>query len=207
MEISYINDVGDVMDLEESWLKYAFSRVNDKHGTDIKRLYNVELSDLTIKFPRIRFSDAKQIIKDKYHYEAYNKDDFERKEEELISKYAKETYGTDFVFVTHYPYATRPFYSMKDTDGYTKTFDLIYKGLEITSGAQREHRYEVLKQQVEEKGIDPESLSFYLDFFKYGCPPHGGLGFGIARLLMQMLNIDNIREATFIYRGPTRLKP
>ena len=96
---------------------------------------------------------------------------------------------------------------MKGKDGFSESFDLIYKVIEITSGAQREHRYEILRQQIEEKGLNCNDFQFYLEFFQYGCPPHGGLGFGIARLLMQMFEIDNIREATFIYRGPTRLKP
>ena len=96
---------------------------------------------------------------------------------------------------------------MKNEEGTTETYDLLYKGIEITSGAQREHRYDILTKQIEEKGIDPKTLDFYIEFFKYGCPPHGGFGFGMARLLMRIFEIDNIREATFIYRGPTRLKP
>ena len=165
------------------------------------------MSDVTNQFPRITFNEAKQILSENYHYIGENKEDFERKEEMLICKYVKEKYNSDFVFVTDYPYSARPFYTMKSDDGMTKSFDLLYRGIEITSGAQREHRYEVLKQQIIEKGIDPDTMKDYLSFFQYGMPPHGGFGFGMARLIMEIFNIDNVREATFIYRGPTRLNP
>lgn len=206
-EISWIDSVSDVMDMEENWLRYTFSKLKEKHGEEIKKLFNVEVTNAIEKFPRITLAEAKQIIKEKYNYVAEKTDDLERKEEELICKYAKEKYNSDFVFITKWPFSARPFYHMKDEEGYSMSFDLLYKGLEITTGAKREHRYDILKSQIIEKGIDPEELSFYLDFFKYGCPPHGGLGFGLARLMMQIFEIDNIREATYIYRGPTRLNP
>ena len=96
---------------------------------------------------------------------------------------------------------------MLDEDGLTESYDLLFRGVEITTGAQREHRHDILKKQMIEKGINPESLDFYLEFFQYGMPPHGGFAIGIQRLLMLLFNIDNIREATFVYRGPTRLNP
>ena len=141
------------------------------------------------------------------HFNGERNDDFERKEEELLCKYAKEKYNSDFIFVTKFPFTARPFYHMLDEEGKTNSYDLLYKGIEITTGAQREHRYDILKKQIIEKEIDPKDLDFYLDFFKYGCPQHGGFAIGIARLMMQIFEIDNIREATFIYRGPTRLNP
>ena len=134
-------------------------------------------------------------------------ENFERKEEMLLCKYAKKKYNSDFIFVTKFPFAARPFYHNLDEEGLTNSYDLLCRGVEITTGAQREHRVDVLTKQIKVKEIDPASLEFYLEFFKYGCPPYGGFAIGIARVLMQMLNIDNIREATFIYRGPTRLKP
>lgn len=207
VEFAWIDSVEDVMDHEEALLKYTLTKIKEKYGEDIKKLFNIELSNFDAKFPRITFSDAKKIIKDKYNYEAENKLDFERKEEELIWKYAREQFNSDFVFVTKYPYSCRPFYHMLDENGLTNSFDLIYRGLEITTGAQREHRVDILESQIKGKGIDVKSLQFYLDFFKYGCPPHGGFAIGAARLMMQMFAIDNIREATFIYRGPTRLNP
>ena len=206
-EISWINSYTDVMDEEEAWIKYVFNALKEKYGNKIKELFNVEVSGVTNDFPRITFDEVKRIMKEKYKYDGEKEDDLDRHEEELICKYAKKEYKSDFVFVTNFPYSARSFYVMKDENGITQTYDLLFKGIEITSGAQREHRYDILKKQIEEKGIDPKDLEFYLDFFKYGCPPHGGFGVGLARILMRIFEIDNIREATFIYRGPTRLNP
>lgn len=207
VELAWIDSEDDVMDHEEALLKYTFTKINEKYKDDIKKIFNIEIDNYDVKFPRITFSDAKKIIREKYGYEAENKLDFERKEEELICKYAKDEYKSDFVFITKYPYSARPFYHMLDENGLTKSFDLLYRGLEITTGSQREHRIDILETQAKEKGINIKSLQFYLDFFKYGCPPHGGFAIGSARLLMQIFGIDNIREATLIYRGPTRLNP
>lgn len=207
VEISWINSVEDVMKEEENWIKYFISKLKEKYGEEIKKYFNVEVSDVSMEFPKIKFEDAKKIIKEKYNFVSEKTDDLERKEEELICKYAKEKYNSDFVFITNFPYSARSFYVMKDEKGETQTYDLLFKGLEITSGAQREHRYDILKKQIIEKGIEPSLLQFYLDFFKYGCPPHGGFGVGMGRILMQIFEIDNIREATLIYRGPTRLNP
>lgn len=207
VEIGYIDSVTDVMDEEENWIKYFMTKVKEKYGEDIKKIFNIELNDMNYDFPRIDFYEAKEILKNNFHYIGANEEDFERKEEELMGKYVKEKYNSEFVFITNYPYSARSFYVMKDENGGTKTYDLLYKGLEITSGAQREHRPEILEKQIKEKGIDPKVLDFYINFFRYGCPPHGGFGVGMGRILMQLFNIDNIREATFIYRGPTRLNP
>ena len=207
VEIGYIDSVTDVMDEEENWIKYFMTKVKEKYGEDIKKIFNIELNDMNYNFPRIDFYEAKEILKNNFHYIGANEEDFERKEEELMGKYVKEKYNSEFVFITNYPYSARSFYVMKDENGGTKTYDLLYKGLEITSGAQREHRPEILEKQIEEKGLDPKVLDFYINFFRYGCPPHGGFGVGMGRILMQLFNIDNIREATFIYRGPTRLNP
>lgn len=206
-EISWINSVSDVMDEEEAWIKYFMIKLKDKYGEKIKEVFNVEVSDVSVKFPRINFYEAKEIMKNEYNYVGENPIDFERHEEELMCKYAKEKYNSDFVFITNFPYEARSFYVMKDENGVTQTYDLLFKGIEITSGAQREHRYEILKNQIKEKGIDPKDLQFYLDFFKFGCPPHGGYGVGLARIIMRIFEIDNIREATLIYRGPTRINP
>ena len=206
-EISWVNSVEDVMDEEEAWIKYFMTKLKETYGEKIKEVFNVEVSDVTNEFPRIDFYDAKEIMKNEYNYVGENPVDFERHEEELMCKYAKEKYNSDFIFIKNFPYEARSFYVMKDENGGTQTYDLLFKGIEITSGAQREHRYDILKKQIEEKGIDPKDLEFYLDFFKYGCPPHGGYGVGLARIMMRIFEIDNIREATLIYRGPTRLNP
>ncbi len=137
------------------------------------------------------------------------KDDLSPEEERNIGEYIKAKYNHDFVFITDYPVSARPFYHMryKDQPNLTKSFDLLYKGLEITTGAQREHRYKVLKNQAMESGLKISSIQYYLEFFKYGCPPHGGLGFGPSRFLMQLLGLPDVREATYLYRGVNRLSP
>lgn len=207
VEISWINSFEDIMDFQEEWIKYFMSAVNEKYGNDIKEKFNVELVNTSVKFPRITFSEAKEILEKEFNYIGSKTDDFERKEEEYLSKYAKEKYNSDFIFVTKFPFSARPFYHMVDEDGLTYSYDLIFRGLEITTGAQREHRVDILKKQIIEKEINPETLEFYLEFFKYGIPPHGGFGVGISRILMKIFDFDNIREATYIYRGPNRLSP
>ncbi len=206
-EIANINSVTDVMDEEENWVRYFITKLYEKHGEEISNKFNVTIPKVENKFPRITFDEVKDIIKQEHNYVSEKADDLDKKDEEYICKYAKDKYDSDFVFVTNFPYSARSFYVMKDDNGITQTFDLLFKGIEITSGAQREHRYEVLKNQIIEKGLNPKDLDFYLEFFKYGCPPHGGFGVGLARIIMSIFEIDNIREATFIYRGPTRLRP
>ncbi len=207
VEVSWIDGFEDVMDMEEAVLKYAIDRVKDTYGEKIEKTFGVKLTDTSVKAPRFTFKEAKEILKQQFHYTSEREDDFERKEEMLLCKYVKEKYNSDFVFVTKFPFSARPFYHMLDEEGLTESYDLLFKGVEITTGSQREHRPDILKKQMEEKNINPEDLSFYLEFFKYGCPPHGGFGLGIARVLMQIFEFDNIRESTFIYRGPNRLNP
>lgn len=206
-EISWIDSVEDVMNMQEQWMKYFLNKLNEKYGTEIEEVFKVKISNTDVDFPKITFDDAKKILKDTFNYQSEKSDDFERREEELLCKYVKDKYNCDFVFITKFPYSSRPFYHMLDENGKSDSFDLLYKGVEITTGAQREHRHEILEKQIIEKGLNPKDLQFYIDFFKYGCPPHGGFGFGMARLMMKIFEIDNIREATFIYRGPNRLNP
>lgn len=207
VEIAWINSVDDVMDEEEAWLKYFINETWKKYGNKIEEAFKVEKPTTDCKWPRIDFWEAKRILKEEMGYVGEVNEDFERHEEELMCEYAKKKYNSDFVFITHFPWSARSFYVMRDKDGITQSYDLLFRGVEITSGAQREHRPEILEQQIKDKGIKPELLQFYIDFFKYGCPEHGGFGVGMARIMMKMFNIDNIREATFIYRGPTRLNP
>ena len=204
VEMSFIDSLEDIMKEEENWLKYAFNELAKKYNTEIKEKFNIELEPINYDFPRLDFYEVKKILKDKYQGE--KETDIDRTEEELIGKYVKEKYHSDFVFITNYPYEARSFYVKRDNDK-TFTYDLLYKGVEITSGAIRENRYDILKKQILEKGYSTESFEFYLEFFKYGMPPHGGFGVGMNRILMRLFEIDNIREATFIYRGPTRLNP
>ncbi len=207
-EISWIKSHHDVMDMEEAVCKHILktlkSQINDEYQAIFKK--DIQLNDTA--FPRIPFYEAKKIIQETYHYKGEKDHDFDRKEEEYICMYAKKHYHSDFVFVIDYPFAARPFYHMLDEKtGLTKSFDLLYSGIEITTGAQREHRLEILKNQAIEKGLPLESIDFYLNFFKYGVPPHGGYGFGLTRFLMKLFDVESIRDVTFLYRGPNRVNP
>lgn len=207
-EISWIQSHHDVMDMEEAVCKNVLKKVKSEMNEDFKRVFKEDINDSDVAFPRIPFAEAKKIIQENYKYISEKEFDFDRKEEELIGLYAKKKLNSDFVFVIDYPFEARPFYHMLDeTTGKTKSFDLLYKGIEITTGAQREHRIEILKKQAVQKGLSLESIDFYLNFFRYGVPPHGGYGFGLTRFLMRLFNIDNIREVTFLYRGPNRVNP
>lgn len=207
-EISWIKSHHEVMDIEEEKLVYVMQSLKEKMNDEFKEIFKREIEVPTVAFPRIPFLEAKQIIQDNYKYFGDKSYDFDRKEEELICLYAKKNMNSDFVFIIDYPFEARPFYHMLDTDsGLTKSFDLLYKGIEITTGAQREHRIETLKSQALDKEMSLDAIDFYLNFFKYGMPPHGGYGFGLTRFLMRLFEVDSIRDVTFIYRGPNRITP
>lgn len=210
MEMSWVESHEDVMAFEERLLQYTYQKVKDAHGEDIKRLLGVDIVIPTIPFPRIPMSRALEILKEvSYQIPADKKGDIDPGGERALAKYVKEQYDHDFVFVTDWPISVRPFYHMRyaDNPGITKSFDLIANGLEITTGAQREHRVDVLSKQAIEKGLHLEPIQFYIDFFRFGCPPHGGFGLGLSRLLMVMLGLQNVRDAVFLFRGPNRVNP
>ena len=210
MEMSWIDSHEDVMASEENWLNYIYTRVKEAHGEAIKEQFGVDLVVPTLPFPRIPMREAVEILKGRgWTPPADKKGDIDPAGEREIAAYVKEKYNHDFVFLTDWPIGVRPFYHMRKPEdpSLTRSFDLIACGLEITTGAQREHRVEVLQKQALEKGLHFEPIQFYLDFFRYGCPPHGGFGLGLARLMMVMLNVNNIRESVFLFRGPTRLIP
>ena len=210
MEISWIDSHEDVMAFQEKWLQYCYARVKELHGDAIKETFEVDLVVPELPFPRIPMREAVEILKSRgYVLPADKKGDIDPAGEREIAAYVKEKYNHDFVFLTDWPVTVRPFYHMRleGDDTLTRSFDLIANGLEITTGAQREHRVEVLTKQAFEKGLTLEPIQYYLDFFRYGCPPHGGFGLGLSRLMMVLLNLPNIREAVYIFRGPTRLNP
>lgn len=207
MEMSWIESHHDVMDHEEKMMKRVMKTVKEKHGEDFKRIFKRDIAVPSEDFPRIPFDKAKAIIRENYNYSGEKDHDFDRREEELIGLYARKELGADFVFVTDYPFEARPFYHMVDDEGKTLSFDLLYRGIEITTGAQREHRIDVLEKQAQDKGIDLKSLDFYLEFFRYGMPPHGGFGFGLTRFMMKLFDTDSIRDVTYLYRGPNRITP
>lgn len=210
VEISWIDSHEDVMRSEENWLQYIYSRVKELHGEEIKELFGVDLVVPTVPFPRLTMKETVEILKSRgYSLPADKKGDIDPGGEREIAAYVKEKFNHDFVFITDWPIGVRPFYHMRHSDDptLTRSFDLIACGLEITTGAQREHRVEVLKKQATEKGLSYEPIQYYLDFFRYGCPPHGGFGLGLSRLMMVMLGVSNIRESVYIFRGPTRITP
>jgi aspartyl-tRNA synthetase len=208
-EISWINSHEDVMKLHEDLMVAGFTAVKEKHGEDIKALFDVEVTVPTTPFPRIPLAEAKEIVKERGYEVPRDDDDMDPEGERQIAAYVKEKYDHEFVFLTDYASSIRPFYHMRHADDatVTKSYDLIFNGTEISTGAQREHRIDVLVEQAKEKGLDPEELGFYLDFFRYGVPSHGGFGMGLARVLMLMLHQASIREVTYLFRGPTRLLP
>lgn len=210
MEISWIDSHEDVMKVEEEWLQYIYSRVKEIHGEQIKEYFGFDLEVPTVPFPRIPMREAVEILKSRgYTLPADKKGDIDPGGEREIAAYVKEKFNHDFVFLTDWPVTVRPFYHMRleNDPTLTRSYDLIANGLEITTGAQREHRPDVLAKQAMEKGLHLEPIQYYLDFFRFGCPPHGGFGLGLSRLMMVMLNLNNIREVVYLFRGPTRLTP
>jgi len=209
MEMSWIDSHEDVMSFQEELMVKAITAVKEKHGERIKELYDLDIDVPSTPFPRIPLAEAHEIIEKRGYKVPRTDGDLDPEGERQISQYAKEELGHEFAFLTDYPKHIRPFYHMRheDNESLTKSYDLIWKGTEITTGAQREHRIEVLEAQAKDKGLDPEGLDFYLDFFRYGVPPHGGFGMGLTRVVMLMLELPNIREASFLFRGLNRLQP
>ena len=210
MEMSWIDSHEDVMAFMERWLAFTYEKVFEKHGEEIEENFDVEPNVPSVPFPRITMADAHDLLKGiGYKLPPEKKFDLDPGAERALGAHFKETQGHDYVFVTDWPFEVRPFYHMLDPEnkGITRSFDLLGSGLEVATGAQREHRYEILKTQAIAKGLTLEPIQNYLNYFRYGTPPHGGFGFGLSRFLMILLNLSNIREAVYLFRGPTRLSP
>ena len=207
LEFSYVNGCEDVMKMEEELVAYAIARVKEAHGDAIKELYDMDLEVPTLPFPRMKLKDVYNELETRYGYTVPEelKGDLTTEAEKLTKQLCRDMFNHEFLFITDYDAKERAFYHMRDENGVPQGYDLIWRGVEITTGAQREHRYEVLKAQAEEKGL-AEDVKFYLEFFKYGCPPHGGFGLGIDRLTMLFLGLS-IKEVQFLFRGPNRLTP
>ncbi|MHA3684117.1 aspartate--tRNA(Asn) ligase [Leucobacter sp. HY1908] len=208
-ELSWIDSHEDVMELHEELLVAALTAVKEKHGEEIQKLFGIDVTVPSRPFPRIPLAEAKEIVKEE-GYEIPRADaDMDPEGERRISAHVKKKYDHDFVFLTDYATSIRPFYHMRHADNpeLTNSYDLIYRGTEISTGAQREHRIDVLEAQIADKGMDAAELNFYLDFFRYGVPTHGGFGMGLNRVLMLLLEQSSIREVTYLFRGPTRLMP
>ena len=206
-EMGYIHSFLDICAMETGFLQYTMNLLEKEYSKELK-LLNITLPDVE-KIPYVRIDEAKRLVSEKYNRKIRNHFDLEPEEEELIGKYFKEEYNADFVFVTHYPSKKRPFYAMDDPEDtrYTLSFDLLYHGLEITTGGQRIHDLSMLEEKIQEKGMTEEGLEQYLDAFRFGMPPHGGLGIGLERLTMQLLGEDNVREACLFPRDMSRLEP
>ena len=210
VEIAWIDSHEDIMAFEERWLAHVLGVVAAEHGDRIARTFGAEVVVPSVPFPRITLAHAKEMLRACGHESVPGPDhDLDPASERALSALIAAEHGHEFAFVTDYPSSVRPFYHMRHPHDptLTRSFDLLWRGLELTTGAQREHRHDVLLTQAQDKRVDTGPISYYLDFFRYGAPPHGGFGFGLTRLLMQLLAQDNVREVTFLYRGPHRLMP
>ena len=206
-EMGYIDCFQEIMAMETGYLQYAMELLKKDYAKELEML-KVQLPDVS-RIPQVRFDEAKQLVSEKYKRQIRNPFDLEPEEEALIGRYFKEEYDADFVFVTHYPSKKRPFYAMDDPEDtrYTLSFDLLFHGLEITTGGQRIHDYQALCDKLAARGMETEGMEEYLDTFKHGMPPHGGLGIGLERLTMQLLGEDNVRETCLFPRDMNRLEP
>ena len=207
VEFAYPEDLDEVMSLEEDLIIAGLTKVKEKYENEINDLFNTEVIIPTKPFPRIDLNDLYKELNKRYGYEIPKEDvgDMNNETENLITKFAIEEYGSEFIFVTGFSKTKRPFYHKRENDN-PIGYDLIWRGTEITSGSLREHRYDELKKQAEEKGLGKD-VEFYLEFFKYGCAPHGGFGIGLDRLTMLLLCLPSLKEEMFIFRGPNRLNP
>ena len=214
VEMGFINDEHDIMDVEEEMLRYVFTVVAKECSEKLTEL-GVELIVPKTKFPRITLLEAYDLLEKERGYivPKASKGDLDPEAERLLCEISKEKFGSEFIFITEYPSSARVFYIMRkpqiDKNGplVTRGFDLLYKGVELTSGGQREHNPETLRQNMRLKGMNESDLEFYINFFEYGCPPHGGFALGIARLVARMLDLPSVKDATFLFRGPDRLEP
>lgn len=208
IEMSFIDSHYDLMEEEEKMIVSMFSAIKKSYAEEIKKYYGQEIIIPKIPFPKLTLKRAKEILAE-LKVPSERGEDLSPEEERAISQYIKEKENHEFLFITDWPSSTRAFYSMRmeSNPKLTKSFDLLFKGIEITSGAQREHRYEQLKKQIKEKGFKINPFESYLNFFKYGCPPHGGFAPGPSRILMKIFNTENVREVTYLYRGVKRLTP
>jgi aspartyl-tRNA synthetase len=207
VELAWIDGVEDVMDFEERMLASVLAEVAAVHGAAIKEHFGVDVVVPSVPFPRITMAEALRIAGPGAPDSP--RDDLDPAGERAVAAWIRERTGHEFTFVTEFPASARPFYHLRPAGQpqLTASFDLLWKGLEITTGAQREHRNDVLVAQAAEEGLSTEPMRDYLNNFRYGCPPHGGFGLGLARLLMTLLGLDSIRDATFLFRGPNRLTP
>ncbi|RDY27023.1 aspartate--tRNA(Asn) ligase [Romboutsia weinsteinii] len=205
LEVGFIDNEEDLMDIEENLLKFVIQKIENE-GRYYLNLLNVELPNINNSIPRMKLSEAIEILKKEYN-KTELEGDLDPEAEKLICKYAKEKLGSEFIFLTNYPRKKRPMYTMPCGENETHSFDLLFRGIEITTGGQRIHEYEALIENIKYKGLDPNNYESYTEVFKYGVPKHGGLAIGLERITSKMLGLKNVREATLITRDRTRLIP
>lgn len=207
IEISYLESLDELMDFEENLFIAGLSAVKEKYGDEIKELFGVDVVVPTKPFPRIKLEELYKVLEERYGFKMNYEDigDMNSESEKLASKYIMEKYGHEFVFITDFSSKKRAFYH-KRVNGIPQGADLIWKGCETTTLALRENNYEILCSQALEKGLK-DDVKFYLEFFKYGCPPHGGFAIGVDRITMLLLGTSSLKETMFIYRGPSRMEP
>ena len=207
LEMGFIDSFYDVMEVEAGFLKYCMELLAREYSEDLKRL-EAELPRVD-RIPCVRFDEAKRLAAEKYGRPIRDPFDLEPEEEANIGRYFQEEYGADFVFVTHYPSKKRPFYAMDDPEDprCTLSFDLLFRGMEVTTGGQRVHDYQAQVAKMEARGMHPEKFRDFLTIHQHGMPPHGGLGIGLERLTMKLCGLENVREASLFPRDQSRLEP
>ena len=210
VEMGFVDNEQEVMDVEEEMIKHVLAQIN-KNCQEILARLGLVVEVPTARFPRITLLEAYDLLENERGYivPRSSKGDLDPEAERLLCEISREKWKSDFIFITNFPSSARAFY-IKRTSGNTKLthgFDLLYKGVELTSGGQREHSPEELRKNLVDKGINPKDMEFYIQFFEYGCPPHGGFALGLARLFARILGLPNVKDTTFLFRGPTRLSP
>ena len=206
-EMGFIESYEDIMNMETGALKYIMNLLKTEYKNEVDLLH-IDVPEIK-EIPVLKFMEAKEILMKKFKYQPTDMKDFDPEEEQLLGKYAKKQFNSDFIFITHYPSKKRPFYTMDDPEDpeYTLSFDLLFRGLEITSGGQRVHDYNEQVAKMKKLGMNPDEFATYLMLHKYGAPPHGGLGIGLERLTMHLLGAKNVREATMFPRDINRVSP
>jgi len=208
MEMGFITDHHDIMRVETGLMKHIASHLHKNNAKDLKTLeMELPLIPEVDMFPHMKLQDALVLIDKKTGSSKVGAPDLEPEDERWLCEYAREELGSDFIFITHYPISKRPFYTMEDDQdpGFTKSFDLLFRGVEITTGGQRVHDLEELKQRATDKGLEPEKFAYYLQAFQYGIPPHGGWGMGLERLTAKFCGVKNVKEATLFPRDINRI--
>ena len=206
MEMGFIQDHTDIMKMENRLLKFVMGELTETCAKEFE-LLKATVPEVPENIPAMKLREAQEIIKKETGEDCVKEPDLEPQHERWLCEYAQKQFGSDFIFITHFPMAKRPFYTHEDENdiGYAKGFDLLFRGVEITTGAQRIHKYAELVEALKQKGLNPDKFSFYLQAFKSGMPPHGGFGMGLERLTAKLLGLENVKEATLFPRDLNRI--